>query len=73
MAGDDSDEQGMSIDFSAYCFGAVLDNLLLLAVASYTGATVPLPSVRADQEDNFARLVKYYFPGQEDTFISSVP
>jgi hypothetical protein len=73
MAGDDRDEQGMSIDFSAYCFGALLDNLLLLAVASYTGATVPLPSVRADQKDNFARLVKYYFPGQEDTFISSVP
>ena len=72
-AGDDSDDEGMSIDFSAYCFGAVLDHLRLLAVASYTGATVTPPSIRADQKDNFARLVKYYFPGQEDTFISSVP
>ena len=72
-AGDDSDDEGTSIDFSAYCFGAVLDHLRLLAVASYTGATVPLPSIRADQKDNFARLVKYYFPGQEDTFIPSVP
>ncbi len=72
-AGDDSDDEGMSIDFSAYCFGAVLDHLRLLAVASYTGSTVPLPSIRADQKDNFARLVKYYFPGQEDTFIPPVP
>jgi hypothetical protein len=74
-AGDDSDDEGMSIDFSAYCFGAVLDHLRLLAVASYTGATVPRPSIRSDQRDNFARLVKYYFPGQEDTFIPipSVP
>lgn len=72
--GDDSDDGCVSIDFSAYCFGKVVDHLRLLAIAREgdRSALAP-PQVRADQRDNFARLVRYYFPGQEDTFIGAVP
>lgn len=80
--GDDSDDDCVQIDFSAYCFGKVVDHLRLLALvdldrtpegdassSSSSKAKVPAPVVRPDQRENFARLIKYYFPGDEAVFL----
>lgn len=68
-SGADSDDEYVQIDFSAYCFGKIVDHLRLVALAGGLEANVAAPVVRADQRDNFGRLVKYYFPGNEDMFL----
>ena len=68
----DSEDDFEPIDFSAYCFGKMVDHLRLLAITGRDATSVACPVIRADERGNFERLVKYFFPGREDPFIASV-
>jgi len=71
-ASSDSEDDYEPIDFSAYCFGKMVDHLRLLALTSNDAESVSAPVIRADELNNFERLVKYYFPGREDWFIGGI-
>jgi len=68
---DDSDDEYVQIDFSAYCFGKIIDHLRICALAGGLEANMPGPVVRDDQKENFTQLVKYYFPGNEEIFLQA--
>jgi hypothetical protein len=63
-SGSDSEDDGrVPIDQSAYCFGKIVDQLRTIATTREgVDAPVPAPEIVAHERQNFARVVKYFFP-----------
>ena len=60
------------IEHSPYCFGKILDYLRMKYLHSINlidNELHYLPNVCDDQKERFAKVVKYYFPGESSAFI----
>jgi hypothetical protein len=68
-ADSDSDDDGVMIEQSAYCFGKIVDYLRLRAIAMPGVKQPPPPVIVEHQRKNFGRVVSFYFPGVEDFII----
>lgn len=66
----DSEDEGILIEHSSYCFGKIIDHLRLHAMVM-PGMDPPLVPVVSDhQRDNFSRVVAFYYPGMADVFVN---
>eukprot|EP00668_Euglena_longa_P000364 GGOE01000467.1.p1 GENE.GGOE01000467.1~~GGOE01000467.1.p1 ORF type:complete len:545 (-),score=64.97 GGOE01000467.1:363-1997(-) len=68
----DSEDEGVMIEQSAYCFGKIIDQLRLRAIMQPGDPLPPPPSVVAHERKTFLRMVSYYFPGCEDFILTPV-
>ena len=66
---EDSEEEGVMLEQSSYCFAKILDQLRLRAMQQGGAAPPPPPSVAAGEQKSFERLVGFYFPGCEDFIL----
>eukprot|EP00984_Skeletonema_dohrnii_P017700 scaffold8135_cov127-Skeletonema_dohrnii-CCMP3373.AAC.2 len=59
------------IEHSPYCFGKILDYLRMKYLHSIEliDNEPALPTVCDDQKKRFAKVVKYYFPGESSSFV----
>ena len=61
------------IEHSPYCFGKILDYLRLKRLQSEGFIDeAPRPCVYDNQKNRFAKVVKYYFPGESSEYILGV-
>ena len=58
------------IEYSPYCFGKILDYILLKCFHSKELIDEPrLPTVSNDQKERYEKVVRYYFPGESAEFL----
>jgi hypothetical protein len=62
---DDDGDGGVLIEHGAYSFGKIIDQLRLKRMFPVEADALQPPKLVAHERDNFKRVVKYYFPGQE--------
>jgi len=66
-----SEDMVTLIEHSPYCFGKILDYLRMKYLHSIDliDNEPALPTVCDDQKKRFAKVVKYYFPGESSSFV----
>ena len=66
-----SEDMVTLIEHSPYCFGKILDYLRMKYLHSIDliDNEPALPTVCDDQQKRFAKVVKYYFPGESSSFV----
>jgi len=66
----DSEDEGVMIEQSSYCFGKIVDQLRLRAITMPGTPLPPRPVIVPHEEKNFGRVVSYYLPEVEDFIIT---